>query len=87
MSESVWPEPIVSELTIEFVQDCDCVDDDKKKLGYQRLQVKWEDGGGGLFPIWKTDRFAFDGLDNDVDKLLEGIHKLITEYNDNHEKK
>jgi hypothetical protein len=83
-----WPNPIINSLKISFLKDCDACDPDKKDLGYQEIEVVFQDGGGGLYPVVKTDRFALDeskGTQNFL-KFVQDIYKLVNNYNEEAEK-
>ena len=80
----IWPNPIVNNVKISLVQDRDCCDATVNNEDYQKLEITWEDGGGGIFPIIKTDRFAFDFNEQstkDLFQLINDINKLVTNHN------
>lgn len=69
------PEKIgVTELLVSYCQEADsnAAGDD-----FQNLEVKTEDAGGGVFFVIKTDRWAF----NDVDELINVLNDFKKRIN------
>ena len=67
------PEKVgVTEVTVTYCQD----GDSNASNDFQRLEVKTEDAGGGSFFVIKTDRWAFDKID-DLINILNDFKKRI----------
>jgi len=65
----------VEEMSITYIQDADSCDTSNDN---QQLQVFTEDGGGGKYLVFKTERWAIDSIDELIEilndfKLKAGI--------------
>ena len=61
----------VTEVTVSY-----CQDGDSNSGAFQLLEVKTEDAGGGSFFVIKTERWAFDKID-DLINILNDFKKRI----------
>lgn len=52
-------EVVMCEAKLEYTQECDEVSDD-----YQRLEISTGSQGGGMYFVIKTERWAFDDIDD-----------------------
>lgn len=64
----------VSSVSIDLFQDGDCCGGNDVQV----LNISSDDGGGGWFWTIKTDRWAFDSLDDLINQLKPIIEKLGT---------
>lgn len=64
-------ELLVGGMSVQYLQGGDTIDGD-----IQNLEIKAEDGGGGLFYVIKTERWAFDSID-ELKRVLEDFEKRI----------
>lgn len=64
---------------ITFVQEGNSCSD----VDSERLEVKFDDAGGGYFYILKTEQFAFDSDGDDMVQLI-GMLKDVCDSNDIH---
>lgn len=62
----------VNKVSVEYTQEADSNSD-----GLQFLEVSTEDAGAGVYYIMKTDRWAFDNL-NDLIKVLNDFEKRLS---------
>jgi hypothetical protein len=67
------PEQLVSvnKVSVEYTQEADV-----NSRGIQFLDVSTEDGGGGVYYVLKTERWAFDDI-NDLIKILTDFEKRL----------
>lgn len=64
-------ELLVGGMSVQYLQGGDTIDGD-----IQTLEIKAEDGEGGLFYVIKTERWAFDSID-ELKRVLEDFEKRI----------
>lgn len=62
----------VNKVSVEYTQEADSNSD-----GLQLLEVSTEDAGGGVYYVLKTERWAFDNL-NDLIKVLNDFEKRLS---------
>ena len=62
----------VNKVSVEYTQEADSSSD-----GLQLLEVSTEDAGAGVYYILKTERWAFDNL-NDLIKVLNDFEKRLS---------
>ena len=62
----------VNKVSVEYTQEADSNSD-----GLQFLEVSTEDAGGGVYYVLKTERWAFDNL-NDLIKVLNDFEKRLS---------
>lgn len=62
----------VNKVSVEYTQEADSSSD-----GLQFLEVSTEDAGGGVYYVLKTERWAFDNL-NDLVKVLNDFEKRLS---------
>ena len=62
----------VNKVLVEYTQEADSNSD-----GLQFLEVSTEDAGGGVYYVLKTERWAFDNL-NDLVKVLNDFEKRLS---------
>lgn len=62
----------VNKVSVEYTQEADSNSD-----GLQFLEVSTEDAGGGVYYVLKTERWAFDNL-NDLIKVLNDFEKCLS---------
>ena len=62
----------VNKLSVEYTQKAD-----SNSEGLQLLEVSTEDAGGGVYYVLKTERWAFDNL-NEVIKVLNDFEKRLS---------
>ena len=62
----------VNKVSVKYTQEADSNSD-----GLQFLEVSTEDAGAGVYYIMKTDRWAFDNL-NDLIKVLNDFEKRLS---------
>ena len=62
----------VNKVSVEYTQEADSNSD-----GLQFLEVSTEDAGGGVYYVIKTERWAFDNL-NDLIKVLNDFEKRLS---------
>lgn len=62
----------VNKVSVEYTQEAD-----SKSVGLQFLEVSTEDAGGGVYYVLKTERWAFDNL-NDLIKVLNDFEKRLS---------
>lgn len=62
----------VNKVSVEYTQEADSNSD-----GLQFLEISTEDAGGGIYYVLKTDRWAFDNL-NDLIKVLNDFEKRLS---------
>lgn len=63
---------VISDLSTTYLQKADCCSSED----YNELLIKAEDGGGCLFYVIKTDRWAFDDIDEVIDVLNDFKNRL-----------
>lgn len=63
----------VNKVSIEYTQEAD-----SNSYGFQFLEISTEDAGGGVYYILKTERWAFDNL-NDLIKVLNDFEKRLSD--------
>lgn len=61
----------VNKVSVEYTQEADA-----NSRGIQFLDVSTEDGGGGVYYVLKTERWAFDDI-NDLIKILTDFEKRL----------
>lgn len=61
----------VNKVSVEYTQETDA-----NSRGIQFLDVSTEDGGGGVYYVLKTERWAFDDI-NDLIKILTDFEKRL----------
>lgn len=61
----------VSKVSVEYTQEADSNSD-----VLQLLEVSTEDAGGGVYYVLKTERWAFDNL-NDLIKILNDFERRL----------
>lgn len=59
----------VNKLSMEYVQEGDSNSDE-----FQILDISTDDAGGGVYYVLKTERWAFDNID-DLIKILKDFEK------------
>ena len=64
----------VNKVSVEYTQEADSNSD---SLQFQLLEVSTEDAGGGVYYVLKTERWAFDNL-NDLIKVLNDFEKRLS---------
>lgn len=69
----------LTSLTSSYFQEGDTV-----STGDQQLELSTEDGGGGTYFVLKTDRWAFDSLEELSDLIQDFINTQKTIENGNH---
>lgn len=62
----------VNKVCVEYTQEAD---DNSSEV--QLLEISTEDAGGGVYYILKTERWAFDDL-NDLIKVLQDFEKRLS---------
>ena len=62
----------VNKVSVEYTQEADGNSD-----ALQFLEVSTEDAGGGVYYVLKTERWAFDNL-NDLIKVLNDFEKRLS---------
>jgi len=62
----------VEQLQLNYSQDSDVCDSND----VQNIQITFEDGGGGHFMTIKTERWAFDTVE-ELESFLKNIHDLV----------
>jgi len=62
----------VNKVCVEYTQEAD---DNSSEV--QLLEISTEDAGGGVYYILKTERWAFDNL-NDLIKVLQDFEKRLS---------
>jgi len=62
----------VNKVLVEYIQEADSNSD-----GLQLIEVSTEDAGGGVFYVLKTERWAFDNI-NDLVKVLNDFEKRLS---------
>ena len=62
----------VNKVSVEYTQEADGNSD-----GLQFLEVSTEDAGSGVYYVLKTERWAFDNL-NDLIKVLNDFEKRLS---------
>ena len=62
----------VNKVCVEYTQEAD---DNSSEV--QLLEISTEDAGGGAYYILKTERWAFDNL-NDLIKVLQDFEKRLS---------
>jgi uncharacterized protein YfdQ (DUF2303 family) len=62
----------VTKVTVEYTQDADSNSNE-----IQFLKVSTEDAGGGIYYVIKTERWAFDNID-DLIKVLNDFEKRLS---------
>ena len=62
----------VNKVSVEYMQEAD-----SNSNGLQFLEVSTEDAGAGVYYILKTERWAFDNL-NDLIKVLNDFEKRLS---------
>lgn len=62
----------VNKVSVEYTQEAD-----SNSGGLQFLEVSTEDAGGGVYYVLKTERWAFDNL-NDLIKVLNDFEKRLS---------
>jgi len=60
---------VVNKLSVEYVQEGDSNSDE-----FQILDISTDDAGGGVYYVLKTERWAFDSID-DLIKILKDFEK------------
>ena len=60
-----------------FNSGYDTQEADDNSSGVQLLEISTEDAGGGVYYILKTERWAFDNL-NDLIKVLQDFEKRLS---------
>jgi hypothetical protein len=63
----------VNKVSVEYTQEADSNSD-----GLQLLEVSTEDAGAGVYYVLKTERWAFDNL-NDLIKVLNDFEKRLSD--------
>lgn len=69
----------LTSLTTSYFQEGDSMID-----GDQQLELSTEDGGGGIYFVLKTERWAFDSLEELSDLIQDFINTQKTIENGNH---
>ena len=67
----------VNKVSVEYTQEADSNSADSNSDGLQFLEVSTEDAGAGVYYILKTERWAFDNL-NDLIKVLNDFEKRLS---------
>lgn len=62
----------VNKVSVEYTQEAD-----SNSEGLQLLEISTEDAGGGVYYVLKTERWAFDNL-NDLIKVLNDFEKRLS---------
>ena len=61
----------VNKVVVEYTQEAD-----SNSSNLQFLEISTEDAGGGIYYVFKTERWAFDNI-NDLIKVLNDFEKRL----------
>jgi hypothetical protein len=60
-------------MTATYSQEDDCCY--SSELGTQKIEISIQDGGGGMYYILATDRWAFDSIEDLTNLINQFINK------------
>jgi hypothetical protein len=65
--------PQLEAMTATYSQEDDCCY--SSELGIQKIELSIQDGGGGMYYILATDRWAFDSIEDLTNLINQFINK------------
>jgi len=71
-SESLKP---LYEMSVQYAQPDDCMKSIEDSDGFNSLNINTADGGGGIFYVLDTERWAFDDPQELIDLINDFVDK------------